>query len=462
MNMSTQKYVQMGVLALLYHMLGIFSIIEGTITVHDLMEPKKHETFEHFCEIETDSAWCIPENYDKELGPWRFRHLTNSRLPWHYFFDYTIHDIHEVNDQKQTVTFDMYFKIKWYEPRVHINTTSVKWIEQALMIDEEYYLSLPLEYMDKLWVPDSEIYALDQYKLHNVLRPLASFRVNEEKLMRYLARVKVVVSCQMNFENYPFDSQTCDYRQGSFYNTKDVVDCNATYSYEKRKQRHLQYTVKIVDLPPDHRPYEIFGQQWATCGFQMVFERSKTQIFCQVYLPCALLVIVSMVSFVVNPTVVPGRMGMLVVVLLVLMNIFMSVKATAPHSSGFLNLVDIFLAACVLHVFVAFLEYAMVLIGIGQHKKGKIINKPKPLPSVITINGSKIENKQNGLEINHKSKDSEDSLDTWIQLFWKKWMAKMPNYLGSDMKINKLDSVFLILYPISFATFLLSYFTLYL
>ena len=51
MNMSTQKYVQMGVLALLYHMLGIFSIIEGTITVHDLMEPKKHETFEHFCEI---------------------------------------------------------------------------------------------------------------------------------------------------------------------------------------------------------------------------------------------------------------------------------------------------------------------------------------------------------------------------------------------------------------------------
>ena len=95
---------------------GIFSIIEGTITVHDIMEPKKHETFEHFCEVETDSAWCIPENYDKELGPWRYRHLTNSRLPWHYFFDYTIHDIHEVNDQKQTVTFDMYFKIKWFAP----------------------------------------------------------------------------------------------------------------------------------------------------------------------------------------------------------------------------------------------------------------------------------------------------------------------------------------------------------
>ena len=92
----------------------------------------------------------------------------------------------------------------------------------------------------------------------------------------------------------------------------------------------------------------------------------------------------------------------------------------------------------------------------------KINNKPKPLPSVITINGLEMENIQNGLEANYRLNNSEDSLDTWIHLFWKKWMDKMPNYLGSDMKINKLDSVFLILYPISFATFLLSYFTLYL
>ena len=50
----------------------------------------------------------------------------------------------------------------------------------------------------------------------------------------------------------------------------------------------------------------------------------------QVYLPSAMFVIVSWVSFLVKPEVVPGRMAMLVTLFLVLINIFNSVRSVAP------------------------------------------------------------------------------------------------------------------------------------
>ena len=53
-------------------------------------------------------------------------------------------------------------------------------------------------------------------------------------------------------------------------------------------------------------------------------------IYVQVYLPSAMFVIVSWVSFLVKPEVVPGRMAMLVTLFLVLINIFNSVRSVAP------------------------------------------------------------------------------------------------------------------------------------
>ena len=50
----------------------------------------------------------------------------------------------------------------------------------------------------------------------------------------------------------------------------------------------------------------------------------------QVYLPSAMFVIVSWVSFLVKPEVVPGRMAMLVTLFLVLINIFNSVRSVTP------------------------------------------------------------------------------------------------------------------------------------
>ena len=70
--------------------------------------------------------------------------------------------------------------------------------------------------------------------------------------------------------------------------------------------------------------------------------------------------IVSWVSFVIKPDVVPGRMGLLVTVFLVLINIFNGVKSNAPVSAR-VNAVDQYLLICIGLVFLALGEYTMVL-----------------------------------------------------------------------------------------------------
>ena len=52
------------------------------------------------------------------------------------------------------------------------------------------------------------------------------------------------------------------------------------------------------------------------------------------YLPSGLFVVVSWVSFLIPPDVVPGRMAMLITLFLVLTNIFNMITANSPNVEG--------------------------------------------------------------------------------------------------------------------------------
>ena len=52
------------------------------------------------------------------------------------------------------------------------------------------------------------------------------------------------------------------------------------------------------------------------------------------YLPSGLFVIVSWVSFLIPPEVIPGRMAMLITLFLVLINIFNSITTNSPNAQG--------------------------------------------------------------------------------------------------------------------------------
>ena len=54
----------------------------------------------------------------------------------------------------------------------------------------------------------------------------------------------------------------------------------------------------------------------------------------ETYIPTTLFVATSFISFLIPPEVVPGRMALLVTILLVLVNIFLGVSDEVPNTSG--------------------------------------------------------------------------------------------------------------------------------
>ena len=58
-------------------------------------ECNSQSDFRYECTEENNLPWCLPEHYDNEIEPWKYRHLGNLEFPWRYYFGYNIYDIQE-------------------------------------------------------------------------------------------------------------------------------------------------------------------------------------------------------------------------------------------------------------------------------------------------------------------------------------------------------------------------------
>ena len=96
-------------------------------------------------------------------------------------------------------------------------------------------------------------------------------------------------------------------------------------------------------------------------GFQLTLRRKVSHYIITYYLPSGMFVIVSWISFLVPPDIVPGRMTLLVTVFLVLVNIFNTITTSIPKAEG-LTAIEAWVIVCVLFVFGALIEYAGLLL----------------------------------------------------------------------------------------------------
>ena len=94
----------------------------------------------------------------------------------------------------------------------------------------------------------------------------------------------------------------------------------------------LQYGITYHDLPENERYY--FGQTedsgYVRYGFQIRLSRRLFPFILAYFLPSFLLVLNSFISFYIDPDVVPGRMALLITLVLMLINLSNSSRADSP------------------------------------------------------------------------------------------------------------------------------------
>ena len=161
--------------------------------------------------------------------------------------------------------------------------------------------------------------------------------------IRYNVIFVAKVSCKLDFQSFPFDNHKCDLIlrnwNGASYRT--VLKSPTIYGLDENGKEiegkyfnitttgnhKLDYKFQFESLPTAE--YQDNGYKYSETRIKMIFERtekSRTKIFGGYHATTAIFAILSLLSFFIQPEVVPGRMGMLIILYLIQINMYVQVK----------------------------------------------------------------------------------------------------------------------------------------
>merc|ERR1712212_981941 len=311
------------------------------------------------------SPWCIPKSYDRKKPPFLFVNEDKlHQMNIHYTF--SIREVSEVIDNEQILKIPMYFTVSWTEERLVIDQKNPVWLTSVSGPANQS--TEDAETLNLLWKPNLEIYGLQEFKKQRILGEMAGLRISRSKEVTFDIKVTIEISCLMDFSDYPFDDHTCSFQVGSYFYDKNSVTCSSTFQSPKRSskrsstERALQHTTEFRELSRSKRTVRLASGRYAACGFKIYLQRKHQPMIYQIYIPCCLFVMVSWISFIIDPKVIPGRMSLLVILFLVTINVFNNARSSAPSSaSSKLNAIDKFMMTCIFMIFSAIFEYALIL-----------------------------------------------------------------------------------------------------
>ena len=141
-----------------------------------------------------------------------------------------------------------------------------------------------------------------------------------------------------------------------------------------------------------------FAHTYSVVGFDTRLERFFLQPVLSYYIPSFIIVLVSWINFVIPPEIIPGRMGMLVTLLLVLVNLFGSIIHTQPPSKS-PTFLAIWIIACICFVAMALFSYAFLLSKLRHQVWETLTDKTNPENQITPVGQRKTEAKTKEYEV---------------------------------------------------------------
>lgn len=274
----------------------------------------------------------------------------------------------------------MFIRQRWTESRLDM--------PDDIFEDGDDYVTLPPEFFDNLWQPDPYILNSKVSEIAVLTHKFSSVTLYRNKTVRYAARMHAILACQMEFQLYPMDIQSCPMFIESF-------------SYNNQKLR-LRWAEDGVTLNPELKllQYNV-GQPlelMETTGYMVEreanfsrlvmyfrFERQIGHHLIQTFAPSILVVMLSWFSFWIGLDAIPGRVTLLVTSMLTLVTMFTGLKSDIPPVA-YVKALDLWMAGCMVFVFAALGEFVVVKVLDVRYQlqnSARIASVPRMLPMRI-------------------------------------------------------------------------------
>ncbi|KAI8510324.1 Glycine receptor subunit alpha-3 [Branchiostoma belcheri] len=281
------------------------------------------------------------QHYDKRIRP----NFAVSRI-WVEVQLY-VSSISSVSEASMDYILNFFLRQRWNDPRLSYT-------------DFKSSLTLGLTTLAEIWIPDISFKngkgaAYREGGDHNTLlriSPQGDILLSQKRVMALL------LSCPMDFRMFPFDTQSCGIQMESYgHTTEELV---------------LEWAKPEMEIDLSIRLPEFELKQWGTrrCDNQVLTGNySCTEAYfklvrrfgyylIQAYIPSILLVIISWLTFWINPDVVPARISLGITTVLTSTTLTAFSHGSTPRNS-YIRAIDIWMLACSVFVFAALVEFSV-------------------------------------------------------------------------------------------------------
>uniref|UniRef100_A0A914DWV4 Uncharacterized protein n=1 Tax=Acrobeloides nanus TaxID=290746 RepID=A0A914DWV4_9BILA len=283
-----------------------------------------------------------------------------------------IESLGNFQEKKMSFDVDLYLYMSWLDPQLKHKG------REMLMINDD-------KIRKKLWLPDLYFANARSAYFHDVTVPNFNLFLGPDGTVSYSSRVTLTVACNLDLVNYPMDYQSCSIRVLSYAYIASVVNVTwftinpISYNSEIDLPEFSITHVKAEYCNGTYR-YAItensFKQDKFSCLESTLYlKRALGYNMVQTYVPTGMIVMISWVSFWIDRRAVPARVTLSFTTLVSLTTLGNGMRYALPQVS-YAKAIDYWFGACMLFVFLALLEFALVNSFMRKSEKyEKLSNK---------------------------------------------------------------------------------------
>ncbi|XGW35035.1 hypothetical protein V3C99_018795 [Haemonchus contortus] len=251
---------------------------------------------------------------------------------------------------------DLYVYMSWKDVRLAHNFS-----DYVLINDDNM--------RNQIWLPDLYFANARQAHFQDVTVPNFNMFIAPDGTVAYSLRCTLTVACNLDLRFYPMDSQMCSIRVLSYaYIAKQVnvtwFDSNPIRSNPEIGLPEFVITAVAKGYCNGTYRYALMPNSYKLDNFSclegnLYLSRSIGYNLVQSYIPTGLIVMISWVSFWIDRRAVPARVTLSFTTLVSLTTLGNGLRFGLPQVS-YVKAIDLWYGACMLFVFSALLEFAII------------------------------------------------------------------------------------------------------
>uniref|UniRef100_A0A673LG33 Glycine receptor subunit beta n=1 Tax=Sinocyclocheilus rhinocerous TaxID=307959 RepID=A0A673LG33_9TELE len=275
------------------------------------------------------------------------------RIPVEDKVNIFINSFGSIQETTMDYRVNIFLRQRWNDPRLRL---PADFKSDALTVDPKMFQCL--------WKPDLFFANEKSANFHDVTQENILLFIFRNGDVLISMRLSVTLSCPLDLTLFPMDTQLFG------YTTKDLVFMWQSGDPVQMDEIALpQFDVKQEDIEYGNCTKFYPGTGYYTCVEVIFTLRRQVGFYMMgVYAPTLLIVVLSWLSFWINPDASAARVPLGILSVLSLSSECMSLASELPKVS-YVKAIDIWMIACLLFGFASLVEYAVVQVMLNSPKR---------------------------------------------------------------------------------------------